>query len=287
MNAYIVTDGEDFVKDEDFWMLVKFAERRYHRTKVGRMVRNRMYKLIIVDDEPRIAEGMGQLFPWENIGFEIARTFVSAVEALEYLQHEHVDVVLSDIQMPDMTGLDLCRALQSMEGVRIVLFSSYQNYEYFRSAIQYNVADYLLKPISYATLLECFSKLRDQLDAENQVAQERSEGYYEQIVRTVNEYLDAHYQDGTLTKCAERVNLSPTYLSRVYKEKSGVSFSDRLLHIRMERACELLSKPDYKGYDVAYDVGYDNPKNFSRAFKNYFGITPSEYRLQKKAGGAE
>ena len=246
-----------------------------------------MYKLIIIDDEPRIAEGMGQLFPWESVGFVAVGTFTSAVKALDYLQHEHVDVVLSDIQMPDMTGLDLCRALQGMEGVRIVLFSSHQNYEYFRSAIQYNVADYLLNPISYATLLECFTKLRDQLDAENQVAQESSEGYYEQIVRTVSEYLEAHYQDGTLTKCAERVSLSPTYLSRIFKEKSGMSFSDRLLQIRMERACELLSNPDYKGYDVAYDVGYDNPKNFSRAFKNYYGKTPSEYRQHRKEDSAE
>lgn len=242
-----------------------------------------MYKLIIIDDEQRIAEGMGSLFPWNNVGFEAVGVFTSAVEALDYLQHNHVDVVLSDIQMPDMTGLDLCHALQSVESVRVVLFSSYQNYEYFRSAIQYNVADYLLKPISYAMLMECFTKLHDQLDAENQVAQESCEGYYEQIVRRVNEYLEAHYQDGTLTKCAERVSLSPTYLSRIFKEKSGISFSDRLLQIRMERACDLLSDSMHRGYDVAYDVGYDNPKNFSRAFKNYFGITPSEYRQQKES----
>lgn len=241
-----------------------------------------MYKLIIIDDEPRIAEGMGSLFPWENFGFEVMATFTSAKAALEYLRQEHVDVVLSDIQMPDMTGLDLCRELQSLKAARIVLFSSYQNYEYFRSAIQYNVADYLLKPISYAKLLECFTKLRDQLDEENQVAQVASEGYYEQIVRKVSEYLEANYQDGTLTRCAERVSLSPTYLSRIFKEKSGMSFSDRLLQIRMERACELLSDPQYHGYDVAYDVGYDNPKNFSRAFRNYYGMTPSEYRRQSK-----
>lgn len=241
-----------------------------------------MYKLIIIDDEPRIAEGMGQLFPWSSIGFEVTGTFTSAATALEFLQHEHVDVVLSDIQMPDITGFDLCKALQNVEGLRIVLFSSYQNYEYFRSAIQYNVADYLLKPVSYAMLLECFTKIREALDTECQIAEEASEGYYEQIVRRVNEYLEKNYQDGSLTKCAERVNLSPTYLSRVFKEKSGVSFSDRLLQIRMERACALLSDLQYRGYDVAYDVGYDNPKNFSRAFKNYYGKTPREFRRQKK-----
>lgn len=128
-----------------------------------------MYKLILIDDEQRIVEGMGQLFPWVSVGFEIAGTFTSAAAALEFVRTEHVDVVLSDIQMPNMSGIDLCKALQQEEGVRVVLFSSYQNYEYFRSAIQYNVADYLLKPVSYAMLLECFTKLREQLDAEHQV----------------------------------------------------------------------------------------------------------------------
>ena len=106
-------------------------------------------------------------------------------------------------------------------------------------------------------------------------------------MRKVNEYLRGNYQDGSLTKCAERVSLSPTYLSRIYKEKSGISFSDKLLQVRMERACELLGDQQYKGYDVAYDVGYDNPMNFTRAFKNYWGCTPSEFRQQKREEHAE
>lgn len=109
-------------------------------------------KLILIDDEQRIVEGMGQLFPWESVGFEVAGTFTSAA-ALEYLRTEHVAVVLSDIQMPNMTGLDLCKALQCAQGTRVVLFSSYQNYEYFRSVIQYNVADYLLIAVIGIVLL--------------------------------------------------------------------------------------------------------------------------------------
>lgn len=98
-----------------------------------------MYRLIIIDDEPKIAEGMAQLFPWNNIGFEVVQSFFSAKDALNYLREHPVDVVLSDIQMPDMTGLELCRELLSHEEIHTVLFSSYQNYEYFRSAIQLGV----------------------------------------------------------------------------------------------------------------------------------------------------
>ena len=103
-----------------------------------------MYSLIIIDDEPKIAEGMAQLFPWNNIGFQVVRSFTSAAEALEYMDENPVDVVLSDIQMPDMTGLELCEKLLGREKTQVVLFSSYQNYEYFRSAIQMGVADYLM-----------------------------------------------------------------------------------------------------------------------------------------------
>ena len=241
-----------------------------------------MYRLIIIDDEPKIAEGMAQLFPWNNIGFEVVCSFTSAAEALDFLEQNPVDVVLSDIQMPDMTGLELCQRLLGREKTQVVLFSSYQNYEYFRSAIQMGVADYLLKPLTYQALTETFAKLKEKLDESNPSASEQPVGYYEGLIQQVEDYLRGHMQDATLTRCAKRVALSPSYLSRIYKEYSGKNFADRLLELRMERACELLDNPDYRAYDVAYDVGYDSPNNFSRAFKAYTGWTPSEYRRRGK-----
>ena len=195
-----------------------------------------MYSLIIIDDEPKIAEGMAQLFPWNNIGFQVVRSFTSAAEALEYLDENPVDVVLSDIQMPDMTGLELCEKLLGREKTQVVLFSSYQNYEYFRSAIQMGVADYLLKPLTYQALTETFTKLKEKLDEASPAEPEQPAGYYEGLIQQVDEYLRGHLQDATLTRCAKRVALSPSYLSRISKEYSGKNFMDRLLELRMERA---------------------------------------------------
>lgn len=250
-----------------------------------------MYKLIIIDDEPKIVEGMGQLFPWESIGFEVAGQFTAARPALEYLAAHPVDVVLTDIEMPDMTGLELTERLKEYPAVQTVLFSSYSNYEYFRTAIQNGVVDYLMKPVAYAALLDCFAKVRDKLDARRPAAAAPTppKDYYEQIVYDVMEYLRQNYRNASLEEAAAKVNLSPAYLSRIFKEKSGGNFSDLLLQIRMEKACEMLADLQYKSYDIAYYIGYDNPKNFSRAFKAYYHCTPSEYRksrLDAQEGGS-
>ena len=105
-------------------------------------------------------------------------------------------------------------------------------------------------------------------------------GDYENIIATTLIYLQESYRKASLDEAAERVNLSPSYLSKIFKDKSGKSFSDTLASIRMDKAKEMLDNPKYKSYDIAYFLGYDNPKNFSRAFKTYFNMSPSEYRNQ-------
>lgn len=248
------------------------------RRSNGRKVSQIMYTLVIIDDEEKIVEGIAHLFPWEEIGFQVIQSFTNAALALEYIMHNPVDVVLSDIEMPGMNGLQLSEALQAKEGIHIVFFSSYQNYEYFRSAIRLSVDDYLLKPINYTELLTCFERVKSRLDEEHKQVEELSGGYYEQIVAKTIQYLKEHYRQASLEEAAELVNLSPAYLSKIFKEKSGAGFSDTLSSIRMNKAKEMLDDPQYKSYDIAYYLGYDNPKNFSRAFKTYFGMSPSEYR---------
>lgn len=245
-----------------------------------------MYRLIIIDDEQKIAEGMGSLFPWENVGFEVAGIFTSARDALTFVQANPVDVVLSDVQMPDMDGLALCEALEDAP-IRVVLFSSHQNYSYFRDAIRHNAVDYLLKPVSFSMLMECFERIREQMDQETQQGHEQTPDFWQQVIQQVLTYLDEHSRDATLERAAERVHLSPSYLSRNFREKTGESFSHAALRVRMEKAKNMLADYQNRAYDVAYFVGYDNPKNFSRAFKAYYGISPNEYRKQVTEGSDE
>lgn len=243
-----------------------------------------MYKIIIIDDEEKIAEGMAHLFPWEQMGFSVEAYFQSGRKAIEYLESHPVDVLVSDIEMPDISGLELCEHLLG-SSIRVVFISSYQNYEYFRSAIRYKVEDYLLKPIKFQELRECFRKIKEELDEENHASQDASVAYYDQIVREVKNYIEQHYKDASQNEAAALVGMSSGYLSKIFKEKSGKGFMEYLTEVRMKKACELLDNIQFKSYDVAYYVGYDNPKNFSRAFKAYLGMTPKEYRNHKGISG--
>lgn len=242
----------------------------------------KVYQLVIVDDEEKIVEGIANLFPWNEIGFKVVGKFHTAKEVLEFVKKRKVDVVMSDIEMPDMNGMELCSKIHEIACIKFVFFSSHQNYEYFRSAIKQNAFDYLLKPIKYDELLSCFEKIKEILQEEHKVEESEPKSYYEQIIYSVKTYLEENYKDASLEVAAKRVNLSSSYLSKIFKEKSGVGFADYLLKVRMEKACQMLEDIQYKSYDIAYYVGYDNPKNFSRAFKGFFNISPTEYRKSKK-----
>jgi YesN/AraC family two-component response regulator len=250
-----------------------------------------MYHLVIADDEEKICEGIANLFPWKQIGFEVVGQFHSGQEIIEFLKEGSVsvDAILCDIQMPGGDGLEVCRRAAELSDARIVLFSSHQNYEYFRKALQYHAVDYLLKPIGYDDLIKCFGAIRESLDREGEkdrgkTLPEEEAGCSDSLVKEIIHYLQENYREASLEKAAVHVGLSASYLSRIFKERSGVNFSDHLLQLRMENACRMLEDVRCKSYEVAYNVGYDNPKNFTRAFKAYYGVTPREYRRNKVTG---
>lgn len=243
-----------------------------------------MYSLIIVDDELKIREGIANLFPWKQNGFFIAGLFPNGALALEYLRTHKTDVVLTDIQMPVMNGLELSRHIaEEFPDIIHVFLTGFQDFQYMRTAILNHAADYLLKPIKYEELYACFENIRQKLDEKYQVSSNplrENSSYYGKIISRVCDYLKENYRTATLEEASFLVNLSPNYLSKIFKEKSGVGFAEYLNNVRMKKAAELLLDISYKHYEIADRIGYDNPKNFSRAFKQYYHISPREFRDQ-------
>ncbi len=124
-----------------------------------------MYKLIFVDDEAIVRDGISNCIPWIENGFELVGVFEQGLQVLEYLQDNHVDLVISDINMPRMDGLALSRILSDKyPDVLILLLSGYDDFEYAQEAVKTHVREFLLKPITAEELTQVLVRIKTELD---------------------------------------------------------------------------------------------------------------------------
>lgn len=249
-----------------------------------------MYKLLIVEDEPKLRKGICTCFPWDTLGFEIVAEASNGKFALEYLKSNPVDVVFSDIQMPIMTGIELAKELHAQKSkIKVLFLSGYKDFGFAQKAVFYGVKSYITKPIKYEELIEVFASVKEELDDDFSSSgtttlpagtDETFEGagIHDKIILTIKAYVKHNYNTVTLEKVAKLVNMDLFYLSKFFKRKAGMNFSDYVTTCKMEKAVEFLKEVTYKTYEVSSLVGYEDSKNFSRSFKKYFGKTPKEYR---------
>ena len=132
-----------------------------------------MYKLIIVDDEQSIRNGMANGIPWNDWGFEVIGQASDGLEALELVENERPDVVLSDIRMPRMDGVELMQRLhKDYPDVKVIILSGYSDFEYLNTAIKNSVTEYLLKPTDIDEFEETFKNLKKRIDSEREHSDE-------------------------------------------------------------------------------------------------------------------
>lgn len=120
--------------------------------------------LLIVDDEAEIRSGLRSIVPWEDYSISVIGTAASGAEALDKIRYYEPDIVITDIQMPGMSGLELVRrAREEQFDCSFVILSGYDEFEYARTAIKYGIIEYLLKPISIKELAELIKRLRENI----------------------------------------------------------------------------------------------------------------------------
>jgi two-component system response regulator YesN len=125
------------------------------------------YSVLMVDDEEEVIQVIMKKLDWESMGFRIAGYARNGVEALEMAEDLQPDVVMTDIKMPYMDGLTLCKKLKELyENVKIIIFSGFDEFEYAKEAIKIEVEEYILKPINANELREVFERIRNELDKE-------------------------------------------------------------------------------------------------------------------------
>jgi YesN/AraC family two-component response regulator len=272
--------------------LAKFREFTVFRQKSAKGDTSLAYQVVIIDDEREISSGFAQFFPWKDLGFSVKAQFSGAKSALQFILKNPVDLVVSDVLIPGMTGIELAKELSEREMEKrpvVILFSAYNKFEYVRDALRYGCRDYILKSTEFDELVKIFKSLKNRMDKER-----GNDGSFGSgggaIIESVKKYIRENLKNANLEEASALVYLSPSYLSHYFRQRTGTGFSSYVTEQKMRSAISMLQELHYKIYDVSAQLGYANPENFTRAFKKYHGCSPHVYRFhkpEKDKGGDE
>jgi YesN/AraC family two-component response regulator len=248
--------------------------------------------VMLVDDDKLFISDLVGIFDWEDNNYTIVATAVNGKDALRKYAAVKPQLIICDLKMPVMDGLQFVEELKKTDtSAKIVLLTSYGEFDYARRALRYGVKNYILKnEINKPVFAEQLSHIRDEMiDEMRQVQQKTSEYEFIDIpvdncsntTRRALRYIHEHYSDSTLSiaHIAEDIYLSNNHLSRMFKKETGVTILHYITVLRIEKAKDLLlCEGKLTIYNVATQVGYRSARYFTSIFFKLTGYTPSYYR---------
>jgi two-component system response regulator YesN len=248
-----------------------------------------MINLVIVDDERIMRRGIEKIVRENLAEYTIAGMAASGTECLNLLETVRADLLLVDIRMPNMNGLELIKTLrESGSDVGFIIMSGYDDFFYCREAMKYNAIDYILKPLdkselvaalrSYAQSCKRHGRGASQGEPEGNVA---GAGHRDErrVIRQIKEFVQKNYAyEITLKTLSENVFLNPVYISYLFKKETGLTFTDYLTRYRVEKSKIILKDLARGVKEVAGAAGFGSARHFSATFKRLTGRTPTEYR---------
>ena len=235
-------------------------------------------KILIIDDEPKIRNGLSNLLTRRE-GWEVAGAYENAADALKYLAVNQVDVMITDIKMPEISGLELIARIRERDKkTAIIILSGYSNFQFAQRAIELGVSLYLTKPTNPRELICVLEETEKKLGGK-QEKEEDSGKIPNLFVQKAADYIKLNYSEKiSIKEIADQLYLSPNYLSELFKKHTGKTISEYLTEYRLEKACQLLDHAEYRVGDVSGMVGIHDGRYFSNMFKKKYGMTPTEYR---------
>ncbi len=249
-----------------------------------------MFKVVIIDDEPIIVEGISRMVPWDKFGCRLVATANDGMEGTEVIREQKPNILFSDIAMPGLDGLSMVAGIKSeFPDTEISILTGYRDFDYAQKAIRLGVTRYLLKPSNMDEINEAIEAMVGNLTAKNIVPEENEtdpekEGKPDNaassfIVNNALRYIEKNYAHKlTLSEVAEKTYISQWHLSKLLNRHMGQNFSEILNHIRIREAKKLLKDPSLRIGDIAEMVGFIDMAHFSRVFKKILGISANEYR---------
>ena len=344
-----------------------------------------MIKVMIADDDYYVRDGLSHLLNWEELGAQLVFVAANGRQVLEFLEKEQVDLLILDIKMPFVSGIEVAKYVhENMPAIQMILLSAYADFEYAREAVSAGIREYILKPINHKKILQLSNTIRDvateteftkrlttsvhdgtlknkieeilrDKDVEMldklltapvpyknfdvyrsfciQILKHLSRLHYpseeakidkevewhqhlmnctgihemkdftmqecmkhiehgrvkynknELLIQSITAYIQESFQtpDLNVQSVAERFDYTPDYLSRLFKQQTGISMQEWIIDVRLKKAAELLQNSDLTIWQIADRSGYDNIQHFVRLFKKRNGVTPTEFRLRGRA----
>ena len=245
------------------------------------------YSVLIADDEPLVARSIADCLDWTGLGFCLMDSCHDGLAALNAVREHRPDVVLTDIRMPGINGLELMRALsEECPDTQIILISGYAEFDYAQEAMRRNALAYLLKPIDQEELREALERARGRL--ERAPACEKRSPMEAGLSPTLQHAVD--YVQGNICEklslhtVAHALYISPTYLSQLFRRELNTTFTQYLSERRIALACEMLREPGATIASVACALGYADYFYFSRVFKKVMNQSPGSYQNAIRKG---
>ena len=251
-----------------------------------------MTRVLIVDDEKYVRMGIKSETDWSLIGCEVVGEAANGIEGLEAAETLRPDLVISDIRMPKMDGIEMAeKIIEKSPKTKVIFLTAYNEFEYARQAIRIGVSDYLLKPFQDGELEGSIQRLlhlhpnapASSAELEEQlIPLRKKEEVSNRYVQTAIEYIENNYVDQgfSITKLAESMSVSEGHISRLFKSETDQSINNYLTRYRIKKAMDYLKDVNVKVYEVAEKVGYSDIAYFSNTFKKLVGKTPSDYQAK-------
>lgn len=233
-------------------------------------------KILLVDDDREFRSEFKDCFD----EYEIIES-ASGEEALKVLKKPNeIDLVVLDVKLPGLDGTEVLKEIKrNNPNLGIIILTAYSSKDIAIEALRAHADDYIEKPFDIDTAKKIVENILESKKSSADFGSGGIKGKLEHAKRFIQRNVHKRI---SLSDVAGIIYLSPKYLSRIFKEKTGVRFNEYRLSIKIDEAIKLLTKTDYNISQIADRLAYENIESFIRQFKKRTGFTPSEYRMQNK-----
>lgn len=251
----------------------------------------RKFNILLTDDEELALKGLEEGLDWDKLNVDKVYKCHSKDTAIRMLKMHPVDIIITDIEMPNGNGLELIKWVrENKPEIKSVFYTGHAQFSYAQEALRLGVEDYLLKPVPYKKLELIIEKIKkkilvlEKIVDLSELVEDCTDGNPENIVDQVKKLIAENLSVGNLQRdeLAAMVHVSAGYLGRIFKKETGVTITDYVIKKRIVIAKQLLIKTNLSITDISTRVGISYSSYFTKVFKEQVEMTPQEYRQQHK-----